>query len=66
MIVCPDNFPTLERHTEANHGDVCRNANSHGYNMGWVCPEGCKEKPNNAPYCAMSASDNSPCRVNGE
>jgi len=64
LTVCPDNFPTIERHTESNHGDVCRNEKYHGFNVGWVCPEGCKESPNNAPYCAMSTSDNSPCRVN--
>jgi len=64
LTVCPDNFPTIERHTESNHGDVCRNEKYHGFNVGWVCPEGCKESPNNAPYCAMSTADNSPCRVN--
>ena len=32
--VCPDDFPTHEKHTESDHGDVCRNDNIHGLNIG--------------------------------
>jgi len=63
QAVCPDNFPTVERHTEANHGDMCRNKKIHGFNVGWVCPVGCKESPTRSPYCSMSASSNTPCRI---
>jgi len=63
IAVCPDNFPTIERHFEANHGDVCRNKKRHGFNVGWVCPVGCKESPSRSPYCSMSSSSNTPCRI---
>ena len=58
---CPDNFPTIEIHTEENHGDVCRNEK-----MDWVCPPGCKKRPSRAPWCSMSSSYKSPCRINGK
>jgi len=61
--VCPDNFPTIERHSQANHGDVCRNKKRHGFNVGWVCPVGCKESPSRSPWCSMSSSSNTPCRI---
>jgi len=66
--VCPPNFPKLERHTEKDHGDVCRNEKFHGFNVGWKCPYGCfsvapqiKEEPI-APYC-VDPWLQSPCRI---
>ena len=61
LYSCTDNFPTIETHTEENHGDVCRNEK-----MKFVCPPGCEKRPNSAPWCAMSGSDKSPCRINGK
>ena len=60
--ICPPNFPNLERRTEENHGDVCRNEKRDGFKVGWICPAGCVFT-NGRPWCLTSASGNSPCRV---
>ena len=62
---CPPKFSNLEKHTNKSHGDVCRNEKLNGYNIGWTCPEGCiaSPDPDVAPFCKMSASDNTPCRI---
>ena len=50
----------LENHTEANHGDVCRDAQSKNFN----CPTACfKRTDNKAPFCQKSATNDKPCRV---
>merc|ERR1712136_18145 len=63
--ICPDKFPEIERHTEADHGDVCRNNKTWNYwNVGWVCPEGCNVTHDQlSPWCIMSDSNNTPCRI---
>ena len=59
----------LERHTESDHGDVCRNEKFHGYLVGWSCPYGCiprqdfEEEPT-APYCEAYLFG--PCRIDGK
>ena len=63
---CPEGFPYLERHTENNHGDVCRkrkNVKTPGFNINWNCPVGCFGDGDTAPWCKESPYDNSPCRV---
>ena len=62
---CPPKFPKLETHTNKSHGDVCRNEREHGYNKGWTCPVGCiaSPDPDVAPFCQVSASDNTACRI---
>ena len=62
-IVCPPNFPIFDKHLDAGRGDLCRNEKVHVFNEGWSCPGLCKAIPDKRPYCAMSHSDNSPCRV---
>ena len=57
--VCPNGFPYFEKHSEFNHGDVCRDSKYH-----WACPVGCFNVGSIEPYCSTSSSDNSPCRVN--
>ena len=59
---CPDGFPSLERHTESDHGDVCRNEKGSGLNVGWNCVSGCVGR-NSAPWCVQSGTPNSPCRA---
>ena len=59
---CP--YGRLERHTEANHGDLCRNDISIN-GGGWSCPVTCStvQPYGYAPYCTKSPSDVSPCRI---
>lgn len=63
---CPSGFPKLERHSESNHGDVCRNDNIHGYNDGWTCPAGCSSVSTNGqigpPWCSLK-DPHEPCRI---
>ena len=66
VSICPPGFPNLERHSEANHGDVCRNEKLHGFNKGWVCPAGCIGMAIVAPFCRKSGPNRLPCRVAGK
>ena len=56
---CPGNAPHLEKHTEKNHGDVCRKFE--GDTSIHECPHGCL-KTYQAPYC-KAPSAIGPCRV---
>ena len=62
---CPSSFPNLETHDDNNqHGDVCRNDQIDGFNVGWICPNECQPtEDKNAPFCQMSNSNNAPCRA---
>ena len=57
-------FTTLEPHTEAGHGDVCRNPTGH-----WDCPAGCTRTGNaggtGPPYCELATDRTKLCRVVG-
>ena len=57
---CP--YGRLERHTEVNHGDMCRNDVSIN-GIGWSCPVICFQTVSSVPYCWKSPSDASPCRI---
>ena len=63
---CPSGFPNIETHSDdAHHGDLCRNEKFDGFNVGWSCPNQCIPTSGSvAPYCKVSDSNNSPCRVN--
>ena len=61
LKTCPPGFPNLDLGDK--HGDVCRNTKLHGFNVGWSCPNQCKPTGGNPPYCKVSNSNNSPCRV---
>ena len=64
---CPSKFPNLYTYPNKNHGDVCRNEVKHGYNVGWVCPQGCITIPDAAPYCEIDGgNDFIPCRINSK
>ena len=65
---CSADFPNFDpgNSKNGNRGDLCRNEKIHGFNVGWTCPAGCVGIANAAPYCKMSSSDNSPCRVTGK
>ena len=64
-VKCPPGFPNLDRKTGSNHGDVCRNDLIHGLNQGWNCVAGCCGQ-NSDPWCVMSGTTNSPCRVDSD
>jgi len=60
---CPDGFPTLEKHTASNHGDVCRSGKDGPIGVGWYCVPGCFGR-SSAPWCVQSGTENDPCRAN--
>jgi len=64
-VKCPPEFPDLDRKTGSNHGDVCRNDLIHGLNQGWNCVAGCCGQ-NSDPWCVMSGTTNTPCRVDSD
>ena len=59
---CPDGFPTLEKHTASNHGDVCRSGKTGPIGVGWYCVPGCFGR-SSAPWCVQSGTENDPCRA---
>ena len=59
--LCPDDFPNWFPGV-GNIGDLCRNNQTHGLNVGWNCPGDCVGIVAEVePYCKMSSSDDSPC-----
>ena len=65
FIVCPVGFPRFEAHRGVmNHGDVCRKSFK---NRNYRCPRGCvKTRNGGRPFCQMSPSNTSPCRLECE
>ena len=67
FIVCPDGFPRYQQHRlrmAKDHGDVCRKSFE---NNNYRCPRGCTKTGNGGPpFCQMSPSNTSPCRLGCE
>ena len=67
IIVCPEGFPRYQQHRlrmAKDHGDVCRKSFK---NNNYRCPRGCAKTRNGGPpFCQMSPSNTSPCRLGCE
>ena len=56
---CPSKYKYLEKHTDPQHGDVCRKV---GRN--YRCPKGCfKTEDTKSPFCQTSKWNTLPCRA---
>jgi len=62
FYVCPRRFPQIEVHpNKKDHGDVCRQSSE---NKNYRCPKDCFKVPKGRPpFCQMSSSNKSPCRL---